>query len=390
LLQQALQDSSRDPFELYETMSSAVHIGDPSLRAAAAQMMLDSPDALIRDAAALALLDASPIVRKDTALALWRGCDRLTPATLRRMILVQHWFPEDERQLVQQIIDGAGKNGVNREEWPLGEAVVEVHGSGLDGAGAQTNLMIIRAQRQQHRLAGLLFKQGRGLAEAWIGEPQPKRAVTQMVKSGRAAVCLMPVSQAYLNRIVSHYLRVGIEHRQPPAAGLLRIAEATGAQWQPAEVGWQKMVEELLASLPPEILAPTMMTAIISSSDRWGLDGPWAASWFEVNQEVADLTMSMDGQPRDAMRDVLLNGIIENHRAIWAERFALTALWMKEGSAAQRLPWHGLAILAAKLIEDVSLSTIPLMRKIAEDTVELIRQRGEDLEDDFLNPASPK
>jgi hypothetical protein len=147
----------------------------------------------------------------------------------------------------------------------------------------------------------------------------------------------MPVSQAYLNRIISHYLRVGVERQQPPAAAVLRIAEATVAQWQPAEMGWQKMVEELLVSVPQKILAPTMITAIISASGRWGLDGPWAVSWFEDNQEVADLAMSMDGQPRDAVRDALLNGIIEKHRSIWAERFALTALWMKEASAGPLL-----------------------------------------------------
>nr|AEQ20517.1 SEC-C motif-containing protein [uncultured bacterium CSL144] len=120
LLQQALQDSSGDPFDLYEMMSSAVHIGDSPLRAAAAQMMLESQDALIRDAAALAVLDPNVLVRKETALALLRRCDRLTPTTLRRMILVQHWLPEDERELVQLIIDGARKSGVKCEQWPLG------------------------------------------------------------------------------------------------------------------------------------------------------------------------------------------------------------------------------------------------------------------------------
>ena len=126
------------------------------------------------------------------------------------------------------------------------------------------------------------------------------------------------------------------------------------------------------------MLAPNKIAAVISSSDRWGLDGPWATSWFENNQEVADFIMSMDAQPVDAVRDALLNGIIENHRIIWAERFALTALWMKEAGAAKRLPWHNFAILARKLIEDIALTTIPLMRKIAEDSVELVRQSGAD------------
>jgi len=62
---------------------------------------------------------------------------------------------------------------------------------------------------------------------------------------------------------------------------------------------------------------------------------------------------------------------------------------MREASAAKRLPWHGFAILAGKLLsEDVPLGTIPLMRKIAEDTVEVIRQPDEDLEDDFTNPSA--
>jgi hypothetical protein len=306
-------------------------------------------------------------------------CDKLTPSTLRRMILVQHWLPHDERQLVQQIIDGAWKNAVKCEQWPLGQAVIEIHGSGLDGAGAQTNLMVIHADKRRYRVAGLLFKQGRGLADAWIGEPQSKRDSAQMIKLAPAAT-LMPVSRAYMNRTISYYLRIGIERFQPPPAALLKIAEATGAQWQPAEAGWEKMVDEMLAGVRQGMLAPDKIAMVIASSDRWGLDGPWATSWFENNQEVADFIVNMEAKPADAVRDALLNGIIENHRTIWAERFALTALWMKEAGAAKRLPWRNFAILARKLIEDVALTTIPLMRKIAEDTVELIRQPGTDLE----------
>ena len=387
VLQQALREASGDPFDLCEMISSPVHLGS-ALRTGAARIMLDNQDPLIRDAAALIALDPNALVRKETAQALLQHCGRLTPTTLRRLIVVQQWLPEDERELLQQIIDGARKSGVESERWPLGQAIVEIHGSGIDGAGAQTNLMIIRADKRRHQLAGLLFKQQRGLAEAWIREPQPKREITQMIKSGSAAICLMPVSPAYLNQTISHYLRRGIEHRQPPGAALLKIAEAIGAQWQAAQVGREKMVEEMLDSLPQPILSPIMVTAIISSSDTWGLNGTWAASWFEDNQEVADLIINMDGQPRDAVRDRLLNGIIENHRAVWAERFALTARWMKEASTAKRLPWHGLAIVAAKLIENVPLSTIPLMRKIAEDTVEVVRQRAEDFEDDYVNPPA--
>ncbi|MBV8361890.1 MAG: SEC-C domain-containing protein [Deltaproteobacteria bacterium] len=380
MLQQALHAAGDDPFDLCEAMSSAVHIGDAPLRSAAVRVMLDSHDPLIRDTAALAVLDPDGLVRKETALALLQRCDGLTPSTLRRIILVQHWLAQNERQLVQQIIDGACKNGVKCEQWPLGQAVVEIHGSGLDGTGAQTNLIVIHADKRRYRIAGLLFKQERGLADAWIGEPQSKRESAQMIKLAPAAT-LMPVSRAYMNRIISYYLRVGIERLQPPPAALLKIAEAMGAQWQPAEAGWESMVDEMLAGVRQEMLAPNKVAAIISSSDRWGLDGPWATSWFENNQEVADFIMSMDAEPMDAIRDALLNGIIETHRIIWAERFALTALWMKEAGAAKHLPWRNFAILARKLVEDVALTTIPLMRKIAEDTVELIRQPGEDLEE---------
>jgi hypothetical protein len=153
----------------------------------------------------------------------------------------------------------------------------------------------------------------------------------------------------------------------PPPARLLQVAETIEAsQWQPTSAGWQEMLRGLVAEMPQELLSPTSVRAILASSAQLAMQGGWADFWIEEDQEVRDLLDSVGGRPRRAVRDAVLTGIIEKRRAIWAERFVLTALWMKEAISAMHLPWERFAIVAQQLLEEVPLRKIPLMKEIAE------------------------
>jgi hypothetical protein len=373
MVDQIVREHGSDPFDIYEALLAVSHIGSTEFRAAGLRLMISAPAVPMREAAALAVLNPNPAVRREAALALLQHCQDVTPTVLRRLIVIRNWLPEDERHLIDQVIRAARIAGVECATWMPGGTNGEIQASVIDGAGAQATMIVTHAGRK-HRLSGVLFKQGLGVADAWTMEPESKRNIGRTLKEMTDSEAgLMPVSRPYLDLAVGHHLRAGLERRTPPPARLLQVAETIGAsQWRPASTGWQEMLRELIAEMPPELLSRTSVRAILASSAQWAMEGEWADSWIEEDQEVTDLLDSVSGRPRRAVCDALLTGIIEKRRAIWAERFVLTALWMKEAISATHLPWERFAIVAQNLLEEVPLRNIPLMKEIAELSASLL------------------
>jgi hypothetical protein len=371
LLANVVQECGEDPFIIREALFATTHIGSAAFRAHTMRALLTAPAAAMREAAALAVLDPDLDVRRETAAALVEHCRAITPVALRRLIAIRGWLAQPERGLIDQAIRAARLAGTECAQWARGAQVSEVQASAPDGTDVQMAMIITRADRA-HQLSGLLFEHGEGITDAWTMEPEPRRAITRMLKEGSSAgMTLLAVSPGYLDRIVGFYLRAGLAQNLTPAVRLLALAELLGAsQWQPGQTRWQEMLAELIAAIPDHLLAPDSVRAIIASSANWGIKRNWAASWVEAGQEVDDLLGGLKNRKPRVVRDAILSGIMEKRREIWAQRFALTALWMKEGvRTGMRLPWERFAILAGKLLEEMPLREIPMMNQIAAATL---------------------
>jgi hypothetical protein len=215
--------------------------------------------------------------------------------------------------------------------------MTEILASPPDGAGAQMAMVVTKAEGG-HRLSALLFKQGWGVAEAWTSDPQPIGDIKEMLSEQSSGVHLLAVSRAYLDRMVGYYLRPACADIAPPPARLLQVAEIVqAAQWQP-ESGWREMLAGLIGEVRSELLQPASINQIIATSAKWGMRGQWTRSWVEEGQEVEDLFDRFGHRSEKFIGDKIIDQILEKRREIWAERFTLTALWMKE---APRLPCPG-------------------------------------------------
>src|ERR1035437_8664321 len=80
---QIVREHGSDPFDIYEALFAVSHLDSIESRAAGLQLMISAPAAPMREAAALAVLNPNPAVRRETALALLQHCHDLTPAVLR-------------------------------------------------------------------------------------------------------------------------------------------------------------------------------------------------------------------------------------------------------------------------------------------------------------------
>ena len=159
------EEHGDDAFGVRETMNESFHAMPSQLRAMVAQMMVESPSAVIRDAGALAILEPDEEIRRGTALALFRSAAAITPTTLRRLIAIRGWWPEADRHLIDQAVRAARGHGVDCAAWQPAD-ISDIQSSAIDGSGAQGFLIVTPAARRQ-RISSVMARHGTGIIDAW-------------------------------------------------------------------------------------------------------------------------------------------------------------------------------------------------------------------------------
>ncbi len=187
-----------------------------------------------------------------------------------------------------------------------------------------------------------------------------------MLRHGEEDMVLRSVPRRYLDLVVEHHLAVGLERSEPPPLNLLQVAETIGAaEWRPARLDWRATLEALVAELPPVLREPGRVEQTMKDSVRWAAEESVSASWFEDDQDVADLLAKLPSSQKAV--EYVLTTVVERRKLKWAERFLWMALWMKESGRTERWPHYGL--LAHELVRGRTVDSVPLMRMIAGNTL---------------------
>jgi len=357
-----------DVFELLESMAKAMHVMPPAARPLIAEQMLKSPLPLLREGAALVTLDPDKGVRHAAMATLLGSAGALTPTALRRLIAIRSWLPTDEHPLLDQVVRAARAVGVECAPWKPG-AVTSLRISSIDGSGAQGALMVSPAAGK-FRCSSLLFRFGIGIIDAWVTEPMAKGRLRQMLRDGEEGAALRQVTRSLLDQMVSHHLATGLERGAPPPVALLQVAETIAAtEWRPACLDWRASLDALLSEVPPALRTQARLGELANTSADWAAADGLADSWFEDDQEVADLLAKVPRRRTEKDLEYVLATIIERRKLKWAERFVWTALWLKENTPAPGRLWSHFALIAHEIVRGRSLDSIAVMRLIARNTL---------------------
>jgi hypothetical protein len=363
----AIVDSAGgDPFLLAGSLAEAGHAMSAEARAKLVVALALSDNAGARDASVLFLLDPDPTVRRAVAAALEAVAAKLSPGSVRRLIAVRNWRPDDERLMVDAVIRAARAGGIDCAQWEAGSAEIML-ASAIDGSGAQGFVIVSPAGRRK-RASSLLVKNG--VRDALSGGRESRRQIDAMLAEVAIEQPTMPVSRAYLDRVVRHHLAAGLAQGLLPPPGLLQVAETLGgAEWQPARVDWREALAALIADTPAIMLAPKAINEVLRHSANWPGLQAIAESWFEDDQEVARLVAGTRGGQRAKKADYVLQTVIARRRDKWAEHFVWMALWVREAPADADPPWREFAILAQALADGRDMAEMTVMRDIAARTV---------------------
>ena len=275
MLEELTAQCGGDPFMVASMLAETGH----GLPAQARNLMVAeqarSPNAVMRDAATLQMLDPDPEVRRAAAAVLQARIASLSPDSLRRLIMMRNWHPDAERCLVDAVIRAARAKGIDCAP-PQDGSAETILASGIDGSGAQGFLILSPAGRRK-RLSSVLLKNG--VRDAWTGPPESRRDIESALAQAVAETSMMLVSRSYFDRAMRHHLNLGLAAGTWPPAGLLQVAETIGsAPWQPERLDWREALVALLAELPVAMLAPEAVNATLCTSDKW--------AGFELDRKI--------------------------------------------------------------------------------------------------------
>lgn len=362
------------PFEGVEAMLQLFALADPGIQVRLCTEMLAAGNPLIREIAALMLFHPCAEVRLGVSGVLAQSDGRnLTPDLLRRLIVARNWFGAEIRSNVDRAIGNARRALV--ECAPLARPVsTQVYASVIDAAGAQS-FQVIVPDGKGFSSCALLFKQGVGVADAFVIPLKGKRELKDFLGMTSGEASFLESTPEYLDQRLCHALAEGARLGNAPSFWLVCIAEMLGRdQWKGVEFSPRAELARLRGELStgaPKLLSEREAAYALADSADWPFAEEFANAWFEDDLTLDRAVEGAKGRrgkridPSAAVARIL-DDCLSERRELWLERLVVTALWLRSVKKPS-LPWHRMFHVAEALADlSLPLKEIPLMLSVAE------------------------
>jgi hypothetical protein len=328
-----------------------------------------------QDAALLTLLHPQEEVREVVMLALDNAMPMLTLSgiSLSRLQAIQAWLPADYQETITRWLRDQRKKGVIFAQ-PTPSVLVKAQASEIDGGGAEGVFLQLK-QGRSTRLAGLLFKDGFGIKDAWL---TPGITVTEVTNYCREVlndgVMLRRVDLDYIRIMTGHFLAVTLEKGNIPGLHFLELQEALGLHFLPAFLDVPSLIAELSVQIEP--FTQAVIDKAFKRSNVWLETKPFAVSWYlendQIDKSVNKNCYFSNGTKvcrfEEAMQDVFKNNM-EPSRAHWVFHFLWVALWLKAGARKNEKIWQDSLLIAHAIQSGTPLQDVPIMQKICHQSV---------------------
>ncbi len=373
MFESLVEEHQGDPFALSETLTQMSRALPADAQSALIGEFAFSNLAGMKDAVVLLCLNAEETIRHEAAQWLLNNAHSITKTALRRLIVMRNWLPESERKLIDSLIKAARIKGVECAQWEAVQPLQSVQVSQMDGVGAQSLMFSVEMGGNQYRVGALLLKQKVGVADAWMTPVISRQEFAKIFRHATKRELFLTVSTDFLHTSVRHNLAECLTKGVPPAVGLLQLAEAIGAtEWLPERVDLKALLEQMIASEQRRILNENELETIIQTSDQWGDVPKIVSSWFEESQAVTTFLAKTRIRTQERLERQILTKFCEPNRAVWWEKMAWTALWLR-AQQVQEKKLLGLdlnfAVVARELFRGRPLHEVPLMLSVARRTL---------------------
>jgi hypothetical protein len=332
-------------------------------RAVMAAALLFSGEAAAVEASIGWLLDPAATVRQAIGSALEDAArkGKVTPTMLRRMITMRNWLPEESRAALDSAIATARRKGVSPAQWDDVE-VRQLVTTGVDGSGAIGLLAHCRNKRK-NVLGSLVLKHGFGVRDAWAQEGMTQKKIDRTFFEV-GLLDQFTIAPDFIQSAVGHFLALGHQTGSMPPFGLVQFLEAVG-----------------VSSVQPELIRVSSLLDTIQEGRAIGADAFedllaqgfdladeyfFVESWFEVGDKV-DAVLAGNRAARAKREALIIEKVLEARREWWTQAVAWTAYVLHRAENDDR--WQDFYAAASAMVQKRALDQIPLMNKVAEQTV---------------------
>ena len=358
-----------DAFALFSCLNeTSVGVPDES-RAAMGMALLFSGEAAAAEASIGWLMDPATVVRRAAANALRDAArkGKVTPTMLRRMITTRNWLPEDSRPALDAAIATARRKGVPPAQWDDVE-VRQLITTGIDGSGAIGVLAHCRNKRKIV-FGSLVLKHGVGVRDAWAQEGITQKEIDRAFLDA-AVVDQFKIAPDFLPTAIGHFLALGHQTGTMPPFGLVRFLEAVGV----SSVQPQLMSAAALLDTIEEghAIGAGVFEHLLADSVDLAADYVFVDSWFESGDAV-DAVLVGNRQARHKRAALVMEKVLEPRREWWTQAAAWAACILYRAGNDER--WREFYALASAMAQGRALKEIPLMYKVASQTVSAWQHR---------------
>jgi hypothetical protein len=338
-----------------------------------------------QDAALLALLHPQEEVREVVMMALDHVMPSLTlsPISLSRLQAIQAWLPPAyQATMTSWLRDQRKKGGVFAQTNPA--KLIKMQASEIDGGGAEGLFLQLKRGRET-RLAGLLFKNGFGIKDAWVTPAITMAEVTRYCRDVLDdGVSLRRVNLDYICLLTNHFLAVTLEKNQVPGLHFLELQEELGVHFIPERLDVEGLIEQLSVQIEP--FTEATIESAFKRSSRWLETKTFAVSWYLENEQL-DKTVNHHCYFENGVKicrfeaamDAVFEHDMEATRAHWVFHFLWVALWLKAASRRNEKTWQDSFLIAYAIHSGTPLRDIPIMQRICHqsilNSVETMRDR---------------
>lgn len=297
----------------------------------------------------------------------------LSDLSLSRLKTIKRWYAPEYAIYFDRWVREQRKKG-RVYFLPTNQAPsLKWHATEVDGSGSQGVFIQVHRPRM-HRICGLLFKASLGIKDAWLTTSLSKKDVTHYCREAfDERMSLREVDEAYVQKMVNHFLWVGQLNGNVPPLHLLEIQENLRVELYPVPIEMTDIMQELGVQIVP--FTSELLAEGIKRSRLWFRDKPVTQSWFEEDTKI-DIVVNqccnfVEGVKvcaLDQACNLVLSEVLELKREKWAFHFLWTALWAKAKTRKNERFWQDCYFVAYAIIEGWALKDIPIFHDIAHLT----------------------
>jgi hypothetical protein len=364
-LAELAEQAGQNPFDMHEHLNSLLAGFPEDAGILFLSTLASSRKSVINQAVAGFVLHRDAALARAAMEELAETARQMPVESLQidRLVRMRPWLPAERQSQLDGTIRAMRLNALPPVE-PLLSRIVKCYGSVCDGTGTRS-LFATQRVGTHYRFISLIMKVS-GVADALIVPDLSKSEMDRIVREMKSSVPTTETDPAGVTRMLELALADNFAATTLPPFRLVEIAEEIGlGQLHPDYATPMDIFSRLLSDLPS---GQTDRSAVASANAEV-LNNGFEYQWFEAGEAVDDLLYPVKGSRQRVAK--LLNAYLPERRQFWARQCALSALVLHGDEKTLFAPWRQLALVGREIASDVPLDRIPLMKQIAEVSVQV-------------------